>query len=404
MKILINSYACSPYKGSEPGMGWNFVKNLSKLHELHIITESKFQKDLDKYFIENPNEKKYYNFYFIKRKRHNILRKIYPPSYYWFYKKWQKKVFTFSQELDKTCHFDIIHQLNMIGYREPGYLYKLGKPFVWGPISGFNITPWSLLSSMGIYGYIFYFCRNMINLYQMHYNKRIKTAISSSNALISATKDDHDKILKLWGKNSIIIPEVGFTPSNKSITPCRRNGKLKICWSGLHIPRKSLNLLLEAINLCKNKANIELHIIGDGECNAKWKKMANKLQINNAIWYGWVDRVKAINIMQSSHLFAITSLSDATSTVLLEALSLGLPVVTLNHLGFANVVTEKCGIKIDLNSKKQLINDLSNAIDNLYENEELRLNLAEGAISRSKEFSWENKAEIINNIYQQISK
>ncbi|RHA25037.1 glycosyltransferase family 4 protein [Phocaeicola plebeius] len=404
MKILVNCYACSPYKGSEPGMGWNFVKCLSKYHELHIITESKFQEDLDKYFNENPEEKRNYNFYFLKRERHNLLRKIYPPSYYWFYKKWQKKVLIFSQELDKHYHFDIIHQLNMIGYREPGYLYKLNKPFVWGPIGGFNITPWSLLSSMGIYGCIFYFCRNIINLYQMHNSKRIRTAINSSNILISATKDDHDKILKLWNKKSIIIPEVGFTSQENNILPRKRNGNLKICWSGLHIPRKSLNLLLEAIPLCKNKENIELHIIGDGECNSKWKKMAKRLQINNIKWYGWVDRETAMNIMQQSHIFTITSLSDATSTVLLEALSLGLPVIALNHLGFANVITDNCGIKIDIKSKAQLINNLSKAIDNIYENEDLRLHLANGAINRSKEFSWESKAKIINNIYLQISK
>ena len=235
MKVLVNCYACSPYKGSEPGMGWNFIRNLSQYQELHIITESKFKKDLDKYFQEHPEEKNNFTFYFIKRERHNILRKIYPPSYYWFYNRWQKKVLKLSKELDKTLHFDIVHQLNMIGYREPGYLYKLGKPFVWGPISGFNITPWSLLPSMGIYGCIFYFCRNLINLYQMHSSKRIKTAINSSKFLISATKDDHDKILELWKKDSIIIPEVGFTPLNNNITPNRRNHNLKVCWSGLHL-------------------------------------------------------------------------------------------------------------------------------------------------------------------------
>lgn len=404
MKVLVNCYACSPYKGSEPGMGWNFIRNLSQYQELHIITESKFKKDLDKYFQEHPEEKNNFTFYFIKRERHNILRKIYPPSYYWFYNRWQKKVLKLSKELDKTLHFDIVHQLNMIGYREPGYLYKLGKPFVWGPISGFNITPWSLLPSMGIYGCIFYFCRNLINLYQMHSSKRIKTAINSSKFLISATKDDHDKILELWKKDSIIIPEVGFTPLNNNITPNRRNHNLKVCWSGLHIPRKSLNLLLEAISICKNKDNIELHVIGDGKCNSKWEKMANKLHINNINWYGWVDRDKAMNIMQQSHIFTITSLSDATSTVLLEALSLGLPVIALNHLGFANVITNDCGIKINIKSKSQLVNDLSKAIDKIYDNEDLRLHLAKGAIARSKEFSWESKAKTINNIYYQISK
>jgi hypothetical protein len=29
--------------------------------------------------------------------------------------------------------------LNMIGYREPGYLWKLNVPFVWGPMGGTNV-------------------------------------------------------------------------------------------------------------------------------------------------------------------------------------------------------------------------------------------------------------------------
>lgn len=402
MRILVNCYACSPYKGSEPGMGWNFVKGLSRFHELHIITESKFQQDLERYFIENPEEKKYYNFYFLKRERHNTLRKIYPPSYYWFYKKWQKKALSLSKELDEKYDFDIVHQLNMIGYREPGYLYKLNKPFVWGPIGGFNITPWKLLYTMGLYGCVFYLCRNIINVFQMYNFKRVKTSIESSDALISATQEDHDNILKLWNKESSIIPEVGFTSLDEDVEIKQRNGKLRICWSGLHIPRKSLNFLLEAVSLCKNKDNIELHVIGDGECNKKWKKLAKTLDIKNIIWYGWVDRVKALSIMKDSHLFAITSLSDATSTVLLEALSLGLPVITLNHLGFANVITDNCGIKVNVDSHKQLVMDIAMAIDKLYENDDLRQNLSKGAVSRAKEFSWNKKAEDINKIYCQI--
>ena len=236
----------------------------------------------------------------------------------------------------------------------------------------------------------------------MHNSKRVKTAIDSSKALISATQDDHDKILKLWNKDSYIIPEVGFTALDEEVKIKPREDKLKICWSGLHIPRKSLNFLLEAVSRCKNKDNIELHIIGDGECNKKWKKLARTLDVRNIKWYGWIDREKALNIMKDSHMFAITSLSDATSTVLLEALSLGLPVIALNHLGFANVITDNCGIKINIDSHKQLVRDFAMAIDKLYENEKLRQNLSKGAILRSKEFSWDKKAATINNIYCQI--
>lgn len=49
-KILINAYACSPGMGSEPGMAWNWVVNLAKHCELHIITEGEFKDEIEKQY------------------------------------------------------------------------------------------------------------------------------------------------------------------------------------------------------------------------------------------------------------------------------------------------------------------------------------------------------------------
>lgn len=399
MKILVNCYACSPYQGSEPGMGWNFVKCLSSHHELHIITECKYRDELERYFNSNPGERKSFHFYFVKRERHNILRKIWPPSYYWFYEKWQCQVLELAKELDSREHFDIIHQLNMVGYREPGYLWMMNKPFVWGPMGGFNITPWRLLHTMGLKGCLFYFSRNLINIYQMRFSSRVSMAVKRSNAIICATRDDAVAVRKFWEKESTIIPEVGFVPADSYVEPKKRTGKLRICWSGLHIPRKSLNLLLEAVAECRCRNDVELHIIGDGECRRRWERLSQRLGLTDVHWHGWISREEALSVMKSSHLFAITSLSDATSTVLLEALSLGLPVVALNHLGFANVITDECGIKIDLHSKRQVVTGIASAIDRLCLSEDYRLSLSRNAIARAKDFLWDKKAGIINEIY-----
>lgn len=209
MKVLVNCYACSPYKGSEPGMGWNFVRCLSQYHELHVITESKFQLDLERYLSGHPEYRNNLTFYYIKRERHQLLRKIWPPSYYWYYRDWQRKAFSLAQELHKCQHFNLVHQLNMIGYREPGYLYKMDIPFIWGPIGGFNITPWQLLSLMGVYGSLFYACRNLINLCQMYFSVRVRQAVKRSRCLIAATTGDDRVIYKLYRRNSILISEVG---------------------------------------------------------------------------------------------------------------------------------------------------------------------------------------------------
>lgn len=403
MKVLVNCYACSPYQGSEPGMGWNFVKCLSRLHVLHIITELKFKADLDRYFEEHPEDKPFFQFYFIEKNRHKKLRKIWPPSYYWFYKAWQKKAYKLAMTLDEKENFDIIHQLNMVGYREPGYLWKLDKLFVWGPIGGFGITPWRMLPSMGLNGCVYYFSRNILNIFQSRYNRRVRMAMLRATSLIAATQTQKDYINKLYGRDSVIVPEVGCESLSQII--CRKRDfdeKLKVCWCGQHIPCKSLNLLLDAMSIL-NRDDIELHVIGEGSETNRWRKHAQRLGLNNIMWYGQVERDRALDIMRKCHLFCITSLSDLTSTVLLEALSCGLPVIALDHCGFSNVITDECGRKIPIKNAKQVVKDLSFAINELADDESLRLRLAEGALRRAKDYNWEDKAKIITEIYETIS-
>lgn len=402
MKVLVSCYACSPYKGSEPGMGWNFVHCLAPMHELHIITESKYKADLDRYFAEHPEEAHLYHFYFIGRKRYDVLRKIWPPSYYWFYRIWQRKVLAFARQLDEKENFDAVHALNMAGYREPGFLYKLGKPLVWGPVGGFCISPWCLLPSMGWYGILYYGARNLINIWQMHFKSSPRKMARHADAIIAATQDNHDAISALWHRDSTIIPEVGLTEAQTNVALRKRDGKLKICWSGQHTPAKTLNLLLEALAAVKDVRNVELHVIGQGISTKRWKKHAQQLQLDNIVWHGWVERETAWEIMRSCDVFVITSVADLTSSVLLEALSFALPVVTLDLFGFSNVITDQCGIKIPVHSRQQVVADLAHVINALESDESKRHELAKGALSRANDFTWQQKAQTIDSIYSQV--
>jgi len=98
----------------------------------------------------------------------------------------------------------------------------------------------------------------------------------------------------------------------------------------------------------------------------------------------------------------ITSLKDLTSTVLLEAMAQGVPVICPDHCGFADVVTDACGIKVAVQSPRQLTAGLAAAIMLLEKNEEKRRRLAKGALRRIKDFTWEEKARRVSLIYQQM--
>lgn len=403
MKILVNCFACSPYKGSEAGMGGNFVKALSRHHELYVITAS--QGEIEKYL--NGGEITNTHFYFVDGRHSRLLStmiKLFPPVYYWWYTHWQKKALALARGICEKEAIDIIHQLNMVGYREPGFLYRLNYPIVWGPIGGTTNTPWCMLTHIGLYGFIFYGSRNLINSFQLRFARRVRTMISHCDALVTATQGEHDAFLRHYHKDSEIISEVGcLVGQTFSRVTTREDGqKLKIAWSGQHTPTKALNILLEAIAVSPYRDKIELHVLGYGRYTRKWKNLAEKLKLGDITWYGWLDKKTATEVMGGAHLFCITSLQDLTSTVLLEAISLGLPVMALNHCGFANVITDECGIKIGIHSKKQIIKDYSDAIGRIYESEPYRRKLSEGALLRAQDYKWEDKAEKLNAIYEEV--
>jgi len=407
LRVLVSAYACSPIQGSEPGMGWGFVEAISKYHDLWVMTEKeKFESEIEAELEERPQLRDSIRFYYILKTRHRTLRKIWPPSYYWFYKAWQKKAFTLAAKLHKEVGFDIIHQLNMVGFREPGYLWKLDAPFVWGPIGGMGILPWRFLRELGLYGFFYHLGKNAINVFQTRYSRRPRKAASKAKALIVATPETRDAVEKTWGRESEMICEVGAPSRIVSQYSLRKDTEpMKLVWSGLHESRKALNLLLNALSSLPGEVKWSLDVLGQGPRTQAWRERADKLGIaRRCNFHGWVSRDKAVSVVADSHLFIITSLADLTSTVLLEALSQGIPVICLDHCGFSNVVTEDCGIKIPVESPKQVTTDIALAIKSVWSDETYRRKLARGALQRAKDFSWDNQVKRLNRIYQRAAR
>src|SRR5690349_12023561 len=40
LKVLMSAYACEPNKGSEPAVGWNWMMQMSRWHDLWVLTRA----------------------------------------------------------------------------------------------------------------------------------------------------------------------------------------------------------------------------------------------------------------------------------------------------------------------------------------------------------------------------
>jgi glycosyltransferase involved in cell wall biosynthesis len=410
-KILICAYACNPVKGSEEGVGWGWVKAISKYHELHVITAEFHRGDIEAVISQRPDNFENIHFHYVPHKSwyYSVNSKgwlfiegsVFKPLMNYAYRFWQRDAFALAKELHKKHGFDLVHQLTYVGFRFPGHLWKLDIPFVWGPIGGIENTPWRFLPSMGIYGGIYYLGRNIINSLHRRFLRGPKKAFKKAHGnIISATEGIRKEIVHWYGEDSEVICEIGPPPAIVGDYPKRASGEiLRLSWSGQHLPGKALPLLLKALALLPAEMKWRLDILGEGPCTVGWKRLAGKLGMaDRCTWHGWITRDAAIDIIHQSHICIITSLKDLTSTVLLEALSQGVPVICPDHCGFSDVITRDCGIKVPVIWPEQLVSDMAAAILKLAFDESERERLGQGAIERIKDFSWDKKAEKINAV------
>lgn len=404
LKVLISAYACSPYRGSEPGVGWGFVTALAKRHELWVLVEEeKFRGDIERYLAENPQFAESVHFHYLRKRRNRWLRRIWPPSYYWYYRRWHEEALEVAKQLHREIGFDLAHQLTMVGFREPGYLWQLGVPFVWGPVGGMGLFPWRFMQAVGAYGALYYLGYNLFNAWQMQFSLRPRLAArAAGSGLIAATPENREGAHRFWGCSSTVMTEVGLPHEPSRSITVRKNGEaLRLVWTGLHIPGKALNLALEALSRLPPEVAWQLDILGIGPQTVPWKKLAARLGVTDRChFHGWIERDQALELMQNSHAMLITSLRDLTSTVTVEALASGVPIVCLDHCGFSAVVDDSCGIKVPLTSIVKTTADLAQAIEALAYDESLRKKLAKGALVRAQAFTWAEKARIVDQIYR----
>jgi len=405
MNILINAYAVSPSWGSEQGMGWNWVINIAKFCNVFVITEGEYQNSIEEALEILPQKD---NIHFYYNPLSDTIRKMCWNQgdwrFYYYYRKWQIKTLKIAKEISKENHIDVIHQLNMVGFREPGFLWKIkGIPYIWGPICGMEQIPMPFIKESPFKFKAKIYIKNLITRYQINHSHRVRQAIRHCSYIIAATKQTCSVIEKFKSKDSVIfINETGLTYFPEDRYERDFNSEtLNILWAGRFLNTKKLDLALETIRNISN-LNIHLQIAGTGSPKEIefYKSYADKLGISDRVtWLGKVQHEKMNELMANADLFLFTSISEATSTVVPEAISCNLPILCFNICGFGPLVKDKVGETIELSNPKKAAKEFADKLSFLYCHREKLKEYSLACDKYKQELSWEWKAKKMVEIY-----
>ncbi|MCH4829052.1 glycosyltransferase family 4 protein [Flavobacterium columnare] len=225
------------------------------------------------------------------------------------------------------------------------------------------------------------------------YSRKMAYLLKNINHVFSTGFETGQKLITITSKNKVTIQPSGVSKvfykdkirdfvnvQNKIITIANINEK------------KNIEFIVE---LAKRNPNLHFDIVGKGNLENKIKKIANNEGLTNFKILGSKSPDDIRLILDNSTCFLLTSIEEGTPTVVLEAMTRGLPVITSNVGGIGNIVkNNKNGFVIDDFS----FSLFSEKLNFLNENQNVRKKIYELNLRESENFAWDIVANKITSI------
>ena len=402
--VLISAFACDPSMGSEPYVGWNWLKQIlavsggevvlltRRMHERPVreALEPASSARLDIVAFDLPG--------CAGMAHHHPLMK----PYYVF---WQlAALFVVLTYQLRHRSLGVIHQCTYNVVDMPGLLWAIpGTRFIWGPVGGGQIPPaWS----KPLYGRGWLKqCWRTLMKRTLRYNPYICLAAHCSSSILVANQDTLQMMPRFARGKCIKTLETAVNAVSPNPVERAAKDSFTLLWVGRLEPRKALRLLLDALGRIKASEpqayqRLRIKVLGTGPDADKVRSevtmlgLAEKVELLGALPFAQVQP-----LYDAADLFVFTSVQDTSGNVLLESLASGLPAIALNHQGPREILQGGGGLLVDAGSYDEAVRGFASAILELMgDPETLARHSREGLENIDKHFLWEQKGRLFRTL------
>ena len=401
MKILLSAFTCEPLSGSECGLGWGWAYELARSgHHVWVLTRLEHRAGIEAFLKCTPLPR--LNFVYVDV---YVPRVLAPWRYRVASFLWQRNALSIAKQLDAELNFDVVHHVSFASLHIGSYLWKLGKPFVFGPVGGGQVAP----AGFGRYlrgGKLRELIRTVLVRYFTGILFAAKNTVSHAKLVLIANLDTLDWAERLGAPQIAFMHDCGL-PSSMLLDPptrCRNDTDcLRILWVGRLMPRKGVLLALESLSQVDPKVKFSCTIIGDGEQGRYLRGWIERLGLSSRVeWRGQIPWTDVMDAYASHDVLLFTSLRDTSGAQLVEAMAQGLAIVSLDHQGPHTMLPASVGIKVPITTPKRTVAGLARALERLAREPETVTAASHQAIEVAKAYTWEQKVSEMNTLYPAI--
>jgi glycosyltransferase involved in cell wall biosynthesis len=401
--ICISAYACDPTRGSEPGIGWNLVREVAKRHRAWAVTRRKNEvpitaelqraplPNLQMIYVDLPKPLRIW-------KKGHLGVDLY-------YRLWQRLIRPVIAKLDRQVGLDVTQHVTFGQYWTPTALAYLSTPFVWGPVGGGESAPAAFWRDFTARGRAYEVLRDMARGWGESHPS-VRMAANRAALALAVTEETRARLLALGTRRVELFSALGLDRASydelsrvtgDSRAPLRfiSMGRL-LHWKGFHLGLKAFSRA--AI------PDAEYWIVGDGPEHSNLVRLARDLGVSTRVRFcGSQTRSAALDLLAACDVLVHPSLHESGGWVCLEAMAAGKPVVCLDLGGPAALVTADTGIKVAADNPQQVVSDVARALTLLATAPDLRHSMSEAGRQRVQaEYIWDTKGQQLDALYRTV--
>ncbi|MFR9566535.1 MAG: glycosyltransferase [Rikenellaceae bacterium] len=403
LRVFVSAYACEPSLGSEIGVGWHWVVEMSKYFDLWVLTRESNRARIECYLKAHPMaHPPHFVYYDLPRWLRFWKRGLRGVRIY--YMLWQRLTNTLVRRTMKRHDIEIYHLLTYGNALWSASRYGQRQRFIWGPIGVGSYVPKEFIREYGLRDWAKEtFQRLLVNT--LKYNRRYINRCRDAALILCKTEQAKASIPSRYRHKAVVFTDVAVELLDTSMyagakceTQCRylAVGRLE-AWRGF-------DMMIEAFALSiGEEARLRLDILGDGTDMKRLKALISKLNLEGFVTlHGQVSMERYYRFMADCDVVINPTLKEGAVTTAFDALAFGKPLICIDTGGYTRYFDNEYSVVLKISPRPELVASIRRAILRLKE-PQLRASMTRKIEAIRGNFTWERKGQLIAEVVRQVA-
>ncbi len=391
-KIFVSAYACEPGLGSEIGVGWHWVLEMSRYFELWVLTRESNRPTIEPWIEEHPEYRGIHFLYFDLPKWARFWKKGLR-GVRTYYNIWQHCTNRIVKRTMRENNIKIFHHLtygNML-WKVSSYGQK--QFFIWGPVGGLETIPAEYSSHYtGKARIIEWVRRAVIKLLPLNYG--FKQRCKNADLVLCKTEITRNLIPAKQRHKSVLFTDVAVDDIAKIERKAACNDKTEYITVGRLDAWRGFDLVIESFaRAARNNPNMHLTIVGKGSDKERLQALAQNNGVADKVTFtGKVDMNEYSRLLAAADVVVNASLKEGAVTVSFDTMAMGKPLICLDTTGYTRYFSNEYAVVIPRTTRTEVINNLSHAMERMSDADE-RKTIGGKARNAGRQFTWEARGK-----------